>query len=732
MALPNSPNNRREVYLSNIAGQGTALPSEPITREEEYLDYIARNGGGGGGGEGDMTKAVYDDDLAVATEGGIKAYVASAISDKVDKVSGKGLSSNDYDDSAKAIVDGVTTALDGKVSKSNTAGLLKNDGTVDTTSYATAASVTAIKDGQSIDSFGDVETALADKVSKSSTAGLLKNDGTVDTTTTSAVSANTSAISAIKDGTTIDSFGDVEAALSSKANLSITYPTFNEHLNYYPGNTVIYDGEIYTFITNHNANFPWDSSEVTHETLKDIIAHRQPSTGFDDDDFTEDLTIGEYFHVDVSLNKSTVPTSGDTKPITSGAVYDAVTANTQLIKETVGWSGKNKIVYPYVFNSAEVSGVTFTVKRDGTILINGTATSNAGVTFHFREGYQEVGNYDTHPILLNRGDYIISKQDTSVGLEVIDTVNSARHTILELGANQSEGSFTISNDNTQIGLVIRITNGQVINNLVFKPMIRKATITDPTYEPYFGSTAFPRSEQAVLGAKNLITIDGTSSGIFTINSDKTVTVNGNGGSEIVLSTYKAIPSWLGDCYLSGGTSVDKRLVIGFRNASDIWLGDINNTSGDTKITIPTNAAKYQIKLVIGSGITLDNEVFYPMVSFDGGTYAFPAMTNRELTDNVVKMLKNTYTGTFGNSTSFTFNVPENSNIHTIFLAIVSEAESLSPSVFVGYKISNVLGNITKVIGTDTAVFDTSTGKFTITSSVAYRSVLIISNGVITV
>ena len=249
MSLPSSPNNRREVYLSNIAGQGTTLPTEPHTREEEYLDYIARNGGGGGGtGEGDMKKAVYDDDLAVATAGGIADYVSGAIANKVDKVSGKGLSTNDYDNSAKAIVDGVTTALDGKVSKSNVAGLLKNDGTVDTTSYATAASVTAIKDGQSIDSFGDVESALSDKVSKSSTVGLLKNDGsvdtntyaqssalsgyiaksatgglvkndgTIDTITAGAASANTSAISAIKDGTSIDSFGDVESALDNKVS----------------------------------------------------------------------------------------------------------------------------------------------------------------------------------------------------------------------------------------------------------------------------------------------------------------------------------------------------------------------------------------------------------------------------------------------------------------------------------------------------------------------------------
>ena len=53
-------------------------------------------------------------------------------------------------------------------------------------------------------------------ISTSETAGLLKNDGTVNTTIVSAVSSNTSAINGIKDGTTIDSFGDVEDALPKR------------------------------------------------------------------------------------------------------------------------------------------------------------------------------------------------------------------------------------------------------------------------------------------------------------------------------------------------------------------------------------------------------------------------------------------------------------------------------------------------------------------------------------
>lgn len=107
MSLP-TPNTRKEQYLNAIAtGNASGLPT-PITREEEYLDAIAK---GGGSGDGDMKKSVYDSDLDVAGAGGIKAFVNSAVAGKVDKVEGKGLSTNDYTDEDKAIVDGVTDAL---------------------------------------------------------------------------------------------------------------------------------------------------------------------------------------------------------------------------------------------------------------------------------------------------------------------------------------------------------------------------------------------------------------------------------------------------------------------------------------------------------------------------------------------------------------------------------------------------------------------------------------------
>ena len=55
-----------------------------LDMKEAYLDAIAKQGGGGGTGDGDMKKAVYDNDLAVLSAGGIKAFVNGVASSKQD------------------------------------------------------------------------------------------------------------------------------------------------------------------------------------------------------------------------------------------------------------------------------------------------------------------------------------------------------------------------------------------------------------------------------------------------------------------------------------------------------------------------------------------------------------------------------------------------------------------------------------------------------------------------
>lgn len=139
------------------------------------------------------------------TDKAIVDNVTSSLATKVDKVEGKGLSTNDYDNTAKDIVDGVSTALDGKVDKVTGKGLSKNDYT-DTDK--------AIVDG--------ISTALNDKVDKVPGKQLSTNDYTSEEKLKLASLEN-------YDDTEITSrVADVESVIPSTATTSNKLATNND------------------------------------------------------------------------------------------------------------------------------------------------------------------------------------------------------------------------------------------------------------------------------------------------------------------------------------------------------------------------------------------------------------------------------------------------------------------------------------------------------------------------
>ena len=127
----------------------------------------------------------------------------------------------------------------------------------------------------------------------------------------------------------------------------------------------------------------------------------------------------------------------------------------------VGGAGKNKL--PNTVTSTTINGVTFTVHSDGTVTVNGTATNITAVAYEI--------------IALN-GTYILNGCPSGGGsgtyeLQAFTTV-----------ANRDYGdgvTFTINGD-CLVQILIR--QGTTLNNAVFKPMIRLATETDPTFAPY--------------------------------------------------------------------------------------------------------------------------------------------------------------------------------------------------------------------------------------------------------
>ena len=115
------------------------------------------------------------------------------------------------------------------------------------------------------------------------------------------------------------------------------------------------------------------------------------------------------------------------------------------------------------------NGVTFTVNADGSITVNGTATSDI---------YIAVGQ----ATLYAGGNYILTgngSPEYSLGLYVdssdVTGATWQRETPAHFSATAT-GKFSVN---------IYVATGYTVSNLTFYPMIRLASETDDTYEPYY-------------------------------------------------------------------------------------------------------------------------------------------------------------------------------------------------------------------------------------------------------
>ena len=157
-------------------------------------------------------------------------------------------------------------------------------------------------------------------------------------------------------------------------------------------------------------------------------------------------------------------------------------------------SGKNLL--PNNATTQTIDGVTFTVNDDRTILVNGTNTGTSSIRYTI---YKD----DSMSTIINAGDYILSN---SISGSVPDGVNLAL-TLYPVGGGSSYSPHCSNNETTlnyakDLKLYmarIDIPSGTTVDNLLFKPMLRLASITDSTYEPYTnGPTPNPDYKQDIV------------------------------------------------------------------------------------------------------------------------------------------------------------------------------------------------------------------------------------------
>ena len=280
-------------------------------------------------------------------------------------------------------------------------------------------------------------------------------------------------------------------------------------------------------------------------------------------------------------------------------------------------------------------GITCVVNDDYSVTANGTRETGSG-----GGGLGISTTYEYPP-----GDYIVSgcPKGGSISTYML-YIGDSSWTLL--AADTGSGAHIHLSTKQIVKFEVHITSGTTVNNLVFKPMLRKANIEDSTYRPC-NSQAIQNqlNDKGVLGAKNLLlntSSSGTYNGItFTKNSDGSVTVNGTATG----LTWRSIGSLklpvgkyiLNGCP-SGGDTGPATYCIALWNTDGGTAGSIINVrdAGEGVIVDITQELTYLVSVGIANGYTVNNLTFKPMLrlaSDPDDTYVPYAMTNRELTED---------------------------------------------------------------------------------------------------
>lgn len=133
-----------------------------------------------------------------------------------------------------------------------------------------------------------------------------------------------------------------------------------------------------------------------------------------------------------------------------------------------------KNLFPITAISQTIGGITFTVNSDGTVTANGTKTNNDWFIL------SENNSFDAGTYTLSDG-----LPDGTINCRlIISTTRSMSAAIMSTETDLRTQTKTFTTAQTGLYYAIRIANGATVNNLTFKPMIRRAEITDDSYAPY--------------------------------------------------------------------------------------------------------------------------------------------------------------------------------------------------------------------------------------------------------
>lgn len=347
------------------------------------------------------------------------------------------------------------------------------------------------------------------------------------------------------------------------------------------------------------------------------------------------------------LTFDSAPTEDSTNPVESGGVYAALALkqDTLTIDSTPTESSTNPV---------ESGGVyTALGNKQDTLTFNGTynASTNPAATVSTVTGEisTAVGNLTKSDVGLDNvtnnaqikaisgavtsGDIVTfggdgaTVQDSGKAIETALTDSDNKIPTSKSIIDNAAGAEKLtgySADSAEANITASTTVTGAIEQLDYRTTLNKNNIS---------------SLNQYAGGKNKFDIDSAaiyvSDASYTKNSDGTINVTKSTNTVGQVNMHEA---FLGDTgtYIisgcpSGGSSTTYEMLIAEGNTV------LARDYGEGATVSLTKGTVYQFKVVVRENQTLSNKLFKPMISADGGDYQPHALSNAELTNNIVSI-----------------------------------------------------------------------------------------------
>ena len=298
----------------------------------------------------------------------------------------------------------------------------------------------------------------------------------------------------------------------------------------------------------------------TYDLTDNYSGYAKKVAGATTDDLAKLTATGDL--ADSGKKLSDLVLKADVKDVlNSTSTTDPLSANQgRVLNENVKaivdvYGAKNLLAYPYLETTKTVNGVTFTDNGDGTVTVSAATypyTVPSNTTFYFVNFF---GNYYKAGTYIFNGSPIVSND---IYLNYVYHYNG-----IYVG-NEDKGNsveFTLPIDTNDVAIVIDIKANAVLTEAItFKPMLRDARITDPTFVPFAETNL--QLTQKTSGVSNRNFID-----------NPWFTVNQRGQSSYTDGQYSA-DRWKVAARNYGGSGItvnSNGVTIAFANANEEYV-----------------------------------------------------------------------------------------------------------------------------------------------------------------